>query len=89
MSRQCSFQVVWCKEIWQYKIFIFFDSANSLLEIYQENKSLKKLYTWAFPGGPGKNLPANTGDVGSIPSQERFPHASEQLSLHTTTEFLL
>ena len=29
---------------------------------------------WDFPGGSVvKNLPANAGDVGSIPGSERFP----------------
>ena len=40
-----------------------------------------------FPGGPGvKNLPWNAGDMGSIPGQgTKTPHATKQLSLHTTT----
>ena len=39
-----------------------------------------------FPGGAVvMNLPANAGDTGSIPGQGRFPHATEQLSLCTTT----
>ena len=35
-----------------------------------------------FPGGPVvKNLPCNTGDAGSIPSQRaRTPHAAERLN---------
>ena len=42
---------------------------------------------WDFPGGPViKNPPCNTGDVGLIPSLgTKIPHASEQLSLCTTT----
>ena len=40
-----------------------------------------------FPRGPlVKNLPCNTGDMGSIPGQgTRVPHAVEQLSPSTTT----
>ena len=43
---------------------------------------------WDFPVGPVvKNLPRNSGDVGSIPGPgTKIPHASEQLSLCTTTE---
>ena len=38
-----------------------------------------------FPGGPVvKNLPANRGDMGSIPGPE-IPHATEQQSLSATT----
>ena len=34
-----------------------------------------------------KNLPANAGDMGSIPSPGKIPHATEQLSpCATTTE---
>ena len=33
-----------------------------------------------------KNLPANAGDMGSIPGQgTKIPHAAEQMSLHATT----
>ena len=41
-----------------------------------------------FPGGPVvKNLPSNTGDVGSIPGWgTKIPHATGQLSLHATTK---
>ena len=40
-----------------------------------------------FPGGSVvKNLPSNAGDVGSIPDQgTNIPHATGQLSPHTTT----
>ena len=39
-----------------------------------------------FPGGPMVNLPSNAGDTGSIPGQgTKIPHATGQLSLHTTT----
>ena len=40
-----------------------------------------------FPGGPVvKNPLSNAGDVGSIPGQRtKIPHATEQLSPHTTT----
>ena len=50
-------------------------------EIYQENKHLKstrgkkkkKKYQRDFPRGPVvKNLPANVGDMGSIPGLGRF-----------------
>ena len=34
-----------------------------------------------FPGGSVKNLPANTGDTGSILGLGKTPHAAEQLSL--------
>ena len=38
-----------------------------------------------FPGGPVvKNLPSNAGNTGSVPETE-IPHATGQLSLHTTT----
>ena len=38
-----------------------------------------------FPGGAvDRNLPANAGDTGLIPSLERF-HMTEQLSLCATT----
>ena len=43
----------------------------------------QKWPVWDFPGGPlAKNPPANAGDMGSIPG---LPHASEQLSMCTTT----
>ena len=33
-----------------------------------------------------KNLPSNAGDVGSIPGKRtKIPHATGQLSPHTTT----
>ena len=39
-----------------------------------------------FPGGPMvKNSPDNGGKMNSIPCQGRPPHATEQLSLCTTT----
>ena len=39
-----------------------------------------------FPGGTeDKNLPANAGDMGSIPGPGRFSCAKEQLSLCTIT----
>ena len=40
-----------------------------------------------FPGGPVvKNLPSNSGDVGSIPGQgTKIPHTTGQLSLHAAT----
>ena len=39
-----------------------------------------------FPGGTVvKNLPANAGDMGSIPWSRKIPHAMEQLSPCTTT----
>ena len=43
---------------------------------------------WDFPGGPVvKNLPCKTGDAGSIPGQGTdVPHATEQLSPHTSAE---
>ena len=44
---------------------------------------------WDFPGGPVvKNLPSNTGDVGSISGWgTKIPHAAGQLSpCATTTE---
>ena len=39
------------------------------------------------PGGPvAGNLPANAGDMGSIPGQgTKIPHAAQQLSLQATT----
>ena len=38
-----------------------------------------------FPGSPGvKNLPANAGDMGSIPAG-KIPYAAEQQSLCATT----
>ena len=39
-----------------------------------------------FPGVPVvKNLPANTGDIGSIPCRgTKIPHARGQLSLYAT-----
>ena len=42
---------------------------------------------WDLPGGPVvENLPYNAGDAGSIPGQgAKIPHATGQLSLHTTT----
>ena len=34
----------------------------------------------AFPGGSVvKNLPANEGDMGSVPDLGKIPHATEQL----------
>ena len=39
-----------------------------------------------FPGGAVvKNPPANAGDTGLSPGPGRLPHATEQLSLCTTT----
>ena len=40
-----------------------------------------------FPGAPVvKNLPSNAGDVGSSPGWgTKIPHATRQLSPHTTT----
>ena len=40
-----------------------------------------------FPGGPVvKNPPSNAGDIGSIPGWgTKIPHATGQLSPHTTT----
>ena len=39
-----------------------------------------------FPGGEvNKNLPANAGDMGSIPGSGKIPHTVEQLSLGATT----
>ena len=36
-----------------------------------------------FPGGPVvKNLPADVGDTGSIPSSGRFPHALQGDEAH-------
>ena len=33
----------------------------------------KNTYSWDFPGGAvGKNLPANAGDMGSVPGPGRF-----------------
>ena len=42
--------------------------------------------TWNFPSGPVvKNLPSNAGDMGSILGPgTKVPHATEQLSPHTT-----
>ena len=42
---------------------------------------------WDFPGDPVvKNPPSNAGDVGSLPGQgTKIPHASGQLSPHTST----
>ena len=41
----------------------------------------KKTKSWDFPGGPGKNLPSSTGDVGLIPGWgSKIPHAVAQLS---------
>ena len=43
-----------------------------------------------FPDGAViKNLPANAGDKGSIPSPGKIPHAVEQLSPCTTTTELV
>ena len=45
-----------------------------------------KSWDWGLPGGSVvKNLPVNAGDMGSIPSLRKTPHAVEQLSLCTTT----
>ena len=39
-----------------------------------------------FPGGPVvKNLPANTGDMSSIPGPRKIPQAVGQLSPRATT----
>ena len=58
--------------------------AIALYTLVRLNKN-----TWLgdFPGGPVvKNLPWNAGDIGSIPGQgTKIPHATKQLSLHTTT----
>ena len=32
-----------------------------------------------------KSMPANAGDIGSVPGLGRFPRATEQLSLRATT----
>ena len=45
---------------------------------------IKNNQHWDLPGGPVvKNLPCNTGDVGSLPSQgtrTKIPHALRQLT---------
>ena len=48
--------------------------------------SAMKTKDWGFPGGlVVKNLPANAGDMGSIPGFRRIPHTSEKLSLCATS----
>ena len=50
------------------------------------NYFLIKLEKKYFPGGPVvKNLPAGTGDKGSIPGLGKIPHVTGQLSLCATT----
>ena len=47
---------------------------------------LIKLEKKHFPGGPAvKNLPASTGDQGSIPGLGKIPHVMGQLSLCAAT----
>ena len=49
-----------------------FSTAGSL-EKRITHTNAKKQYFWNFTGGPVvKNLPANAGDMGSIPGQGRF-----------------
>ena len=39
----------------------------------QNSSAMLRSFPWDFPGGPvDKNLPANAGDVGSIPGPESF-----------------
>ena len=46
----------------------------------------KEFVKRGFPGGAVvKNPPANAGDMGSKPRSGKIPHATEQLSLCTTT----
>ena len=60
-------------------MFAVFSKSNQIILL------LKNLYQ-DFPGDPVvKNLPANTGDMGSIPGPEtKIPHAVRQLSPHST-----
>ena len=52
---------------------------------YTQSKCSSKIKIRDFPCGPVvKNLPSSAGDVGSIPSWEKIPHASGQLSKSTT-----
>ena len=52
--------------------------AVTVFEYFEEDNCL----SWDFPGGPVvKNLPANAGDVGSIPGQGDKPH-KPQLRVH-------
>ena len=47
-----------------------------------------KKYNRDFPGGPVvKNLPSNSGAMGSIPGRRtKIPHAEGQLSPHAATK---
>ena len=50
------------------------------------NKGKKKSLSWAFPvASVVKNLPANAGDMGSIPDWGRSHMPQEQLSLWVAT----
>ena len=55
--------------------------------IFFKESVYQEFFTQDFPSGPVvKNLPANTGDMGSIPGLgTRIPHAAGQLSLCTIT----
>ena len=49
-------------------------------------RGMKTYVLQDFPGGAVvKNPPANSGDMGSSPGSGKIPHATEQLSLCTTT----
>ena len=55
-------------------------------EKIRKMSSQSKFTPWDLPCGPVKNMPCNTGYVGSIPGQgTEIPHAMEQLSPCTTT----
>ena len=59
---------------------------NSFRKYFFAGKDTWRESSWDFPGGTVvKNLPANAGDMGSIPGPGRFPDATEQLSLCATT----
>ena len=72
----------WPKVIFQI-VFLY-----TVLLVYTswENCAIKRFRCGDFPGGAVvKNPHASAGDIGLIPGPGRFPHATEQLSLCTTT----
>ena len=68
---------------------MFLEGLKSLINFYECGYWIKGYgLQWNFPGGPmAKNLPYNTGDVGSIPDQEtEIPNISAAKPESRTTE---
>ena len=58
------------------------------ISIHTQSRVFKRIY-WDFLGGPVVNLPANAGDMGSIPALGRFHMPGATKPVRTTTEPML